>query len=153
MLYFRFINSHNRKHVSFQVAVNHLADHSPKELAILRGRTHSNEYNGGLQFYPDLENVKDIPDTLDWRLYGNIPLKIDLSPCHAFFNSPTTDRVCTEKTKDGNSFVNSAIGFSCLGFTGIHNLPASGDVVSNISWHEAIVANNSGLSCLPKTLV
>ena len=71
MFYFRFINSHNRKHVSFQVAVNHLADRSPKELRILRGRTHSYGYNGGLPFHPDLAALKDVPDTLDWRLYGN----------------------------------------------------------------------------------
>ena len=71
LIYFRFINSHNRKHVSFKVAVNHLADHSPKELAILRGRTHTDGYNGGLPFYPDLATLKDVPDTLDWRLYGN----------------------------------------------------------------------------------
>lgn len=71
VFYFRFINSHNRKHVSFQVAVNHLADRSPKELGILRGRTYSYGYNGGLPFHPDLSTLKDVPDTLDWRLYGN----------------------------------------------------------------------------------
>ena len=71
MFYFRFINSHNRKHVSFQVGVNHLADRSPKELGILRGRTHSYGYNGGLPFHTDLSALKDVPDTLDWRLYGN----------------------------------------------------------------------------------
>ena len=70
-IYFRFINSHNRKHGSFKVAVNHLADRSPKELAILRGRTHTDGYNGGLPFYPDLATLKDVPDTLDWQLYGN----------------------------------------------------------------------------------
>ena len=70
LLYVRFINSHNRKHLSFQVAVNHLADRSPEELAVLRGRTHTKEYNGGLPFRPDLSTL-DIPDTLDWQLYGN----------------------------------------------------------------------------------
>lgn len=67
----RFINSHNRKHVSFQVGVNHLADRSPKELAVLRGRTHTSAYNGGLPFNPDLSTLKDVPDSMDWRLYGN----------------------------------------------------------------------------------
>lgn len=50
--------------------MNHLADRSPKELAILRGRTHTDGYNGGLPFHPDLAAVKDVPDTLDWRLCG-----------------------------------------------------------------------------------
>ena len=68
---FRFINSHNRKHVGFQVAVNHLADRSTKELKILRGRTHTKGYNGGLPFQPDLATLKDVPDTMDWQLYGN----------------------------------------------------------------------------------
>ena len=67
----RFINSHNRKHVSFQVGVNHLADRSPEELAVLRGRTHNSGYNGGLPFNPDLSTLKDVPDSMDWRLYGN----------------------------------------------------------------------------------
>ena len=67
----RFINSHNRKHVSFQVGVNHLADRSPEELAVLRGRTHTSVYNGGLPFNPDLSTLKDVPDSMDWRLYGN----------------------------------------------------------------------------------
>ena len=69
-LYFRFINSHNRKHVSFQVGINHLADQSPKEVAVLRGRAYTPGYNGGLPFFSDL-TIKDIPDTMDWRLKGN----------------------------------------------------------------------------------
>ncbi|KAK2574376.1 Counting factor associated protein D [Acropora cervicornis] len=34
----RFINSHNRKHVSFKAGINHLADRSPEEITGLRGR-------------------------------------------------------------------------------------------------------------------
>ena len=68
---FRFINSHNRKHVGFQVAVNHLVDRSPEELRVLRGRTYTEGYNGGLPFKPDLSTLKDVPDTMNWRLYGN----------------------------------------------------------------------------------
>ena len=36
----------------------------------MRGRTHLYGYNGILPFHLDL-SLKDVPDTLDWRLYGN----------------------------------------------------------------------------------
>ena len=74
---YRFINSHNRKHVSFKAGINHLADRLPEEIAGLRGRIYTAEYNGGLPFSSDL-TVEDIPDTMDWRLKGT-------SFCHDFF--------------------------------------------------------------------
>ena len=66
---YRFINSHNRKHVSFKAGINHLADRLPEEIMGLRGRIYTAEYNGGLPFSSDLA-VEDIPDTMDWRLRG-----------------------------------------------------------------------------------
>lgn len=88
----RFINSHNRKHVSFQVAVNHLADRSPKELGILRGRTHSYGYNGGLPFHSDL-SLKDVPDTLDWRLYGAVTPVKDQAVCGSCWSFGSTGAI------------------------------------------------------------
>ena len=52
--------------------MNHLADRTLKEIALLRGRTHTKGYNGGLPFEPDPVSLQDIPVTLDWRLYGNV---------------------------------------------------------------------------------
>ncbi|KAL9979919.1 hypothetical protein ACROYT_G008438 [Oculina patagonica] len=89
----RFINSHNRKHVSFQVAVNHLADRSPKELGVLRGRTHSDGYNGGLPFHPDLSTVNDVPDTLDWRLYGAVTPVKDQAVCGSCWSFGSTGAI------------------------------------------------------------
>ena len=105
---FRFINSHNRKHVGFQVAVNHLADRSPKELRVLRGRTHSYGYNGGLLFHPDLATLEDVPDTLDWRLYGNptymLVMQCFLVVCGAICRHR---RMCTERKHMSKHFISN----------------------------------------------
>lgn len=80
------------------MAVNHLADRSPKELRVLRGRTHSYGYNGGLPFHPDLATLEDVPDTLDWRLYGNptymLVMQCFLVVCGAIIQHR---RMCTER--------------------------------------------------------
>lgn len=89
----RFINSHNRKHVGFQVAVNHLADRSPEELRLLRGRTHTEGYNGGLPFKPDLSTLKDVPDTMNWRLYGAVTPVKDQGVCGSCWSFGTTGTI------------------------------------------------------------
>lgn len=67
------IHSTNRANLGFQLAVNHLADRTKDELKILRGRKQSVGYNGGQPFpYNTDEMVEDLPDQLDWRLYGAV---------------------------------------------------------------------------------
>lgn len=47
------------------------------ELKALRGRKYSAGYNGGLPFPYDAEKeIADVPETLDWRLFGAVtPVK------------------------------------------------------------------------------
>ncbi len=70
MSLFRFVHSTNRAGLTYRVALNHLADKSPAELAVLRGRRPTKGYNGGLPFNKNNYNLKDIPDVMDWRNYG-----------------------------------------------------------------------------------
>eukprot|EP00088_Acartia_fossae_P055246 TRINITY_DN6412_c1_g2_i2.p1 TRINITY_DN6412_c1_g2~~TRINITY_DN6412_c1_g2_i2.p1 ORF type:complete len:549 (+),score=136.05 TRINITY_DN6412_c1_g2_i2:48-1694(+) len=79
----RFIHSKNRQGLTYKLAMNHLADQSDKELRTLRGRIHDPnlKYNGGQEFSYAREDLKDIPDTLDWRLYGAVTPVKDQSVC------------------------------------------------------------------------
>ena len=66
----RFINSKNRAGLSYRLAVNHLADLNDAEMRMMRGLMHSKGYNGGLPFNKAAHNMRDVPDQIDWRLYG-----------------------------------------------------------------------------------
>jgi len=66
----RFVNSKNRAGLSYRLAVNHLADLSDDEFKVIRGLKHSAGYNGGLPFDKAAHNARDVPDHIDWRLYG-----------------------------------------------------------------------------------
>ena len=68
----RFINSKNRAGLSYRLAVNHLADLNDSEMKMMRGRRRSSMgYNGGLPFNKSAYNMRDVPDQIDWRLYGS----------------------------------------------------------------------------------
>ena len=65
-----FINSKNRAGLSYQLAINHLADLNDAEMRMMRGRRVSRGYNGGLPFDKAAHSIRDVPDQIDWRLYG-----------------------------------------------------------------------------------
>ena len=69
-----FVNSKNRAGLSYRLAINHLADLNDAEMKMMRGRKSSLGYNGGLPFDKTAHNIRDIPDQIDWRLYGNYAL-------------------------------------------------------------------------------
>ena len=66
----RFVNSRNRAALSYRLAVNQLADLNDAEMRMMRGRKHSTGYNGGLPFDKSAHTLRDLPDQIDWRLYG-----------------------------------------------------------------------------------
>jgi len=79
----------NRKKLSYTLAVNHFADHSPSELRRLRGRSkpkpgqQAHENNG--KAFVSKVNVKDLPAEMNWRLRGEfLLLKIFISD--VFYN-------------------------------------------------------------------
>lgn len=73
----RLIASHNRANKGFSMAVNHLADSTPEELKVLRGKMHTPGYNGGQPFPYDLTKLSNsLPEQFDWRIYGAVtPVK------------------------------------------------------------------------------
>ncbi|NWX51589.1 ALEUL protease, partial [Steatornis caripensis] len=66
----RFVHSRNRAALSYTLALNHLADRTPQELAALRGRRRSGAPNNGQPFPTELYTGLILPESLDWRMYG-----------------------------------------------------------------------------------
>ena len=64
------MHSRNRAALSYTLALNHLADRTPQELAALRGRRRSGAPNNGQPFPTELYAGLILPESLDWRLYG-----------------------------------------------------------------------------------
>ena len=78
----RFINSINRKGLSYRVGVNHLADKSDEELKVLNGKKKSqNAVNNGLPFDITKYKNKALPDTFDWRIHGAVTPVKDQGVC------------------------------------------------------------------------
>lgn len=65
----RFVHSTNRRRLSYNVAVNHLADLSDEERTTMRGYRYTRD-NNGLPFEMTDEMVAATPDTMDWRIFG-----------------------------------------------------------------------------------
>ncbi|NXT86243.1 ALEUL protease, partial [Zapornia atra] len=62
----RFVHSRNRAALSYTLALNHLADRTPQELAALRGRRWSGVPNNGQPFPTELYAGLILPESLDW---------------------------------------------------------------------------------------
>jgi len=79
----RFIHSKNRAGLSYSLDTNHLADRTEEEMRVLRGRTSDSslQYNGGAPQSYSQHQLRDAPDTLDWRLYGAVSPVKDQSVC------------------------------------------------------------------------
>jgi len=77
----RFIHSHNRKHLPYTLASNHMADMTNEEMGVMRGRLRSSGYNGGLPFAYSTGELKSVPKSLDWRLYGAVTPVKDQASC------------------------------------------------------------------------
>ncbi|XP_035727441.1 digestive cysteine proteinase 1-like [Vespa mandarinia] len=90
----RFIHSINRANLGYQLDVNHLADRSTLEMKALRGKQYTKGYNGGEPFPYDIEQeIANVPDSIDWRLYGAVTPVKDQSVCGSCWSFGTTGAV------------------------------------------------------------
>ncbi|KYQ50589.1 Counting factor associated protein D [Trachymyrmex zeteki] len=90
----RFIHSLNRANLGYQLEINHLVDRNDFELKALRGKQYTPGYNGGASFPHDIEEeITDVPDSIDWRLYGAVTPVKDQSVCGSCWSFGTTGAV------------------------------------------------------------
>uniref|UniRef100_A0A669PGZ4 Counting factor associated protein D n=1 Tax=Phasianus colchicus TaxID=9054 RepID=A0A669PGZ4_PHACC len=86
----RFVHSKNRAALSYSLALNHLADRTPQEMAAMRGRRRSGDPNHGLPFSMQLYAGLILPESLDWRLYGAVTPVKDQAVCGSCWSFATT---------------------------------------------------------------
>lgn len=77
----RYIHSMNRAGLTYKLAANHFTDQTNQEIRLLRGKLRSSGFNGGSPFHYTAKDVDDLPEQMDWRLYGAVSSVKDQAVC------------------------------------------------------------------------
>ncbi|XP_033950470.1 digestive cysteine proteinase 1 [Pseudochaenichthys georgianus] len=89
----RYVHSSNRAGLPFSLALNSLSDRTMSELATMRGRKRAKTPNRGLPFPSKLYLEVNLPESLDWRLYGAVTPVKDQAICGSCWSFATTGTV------------------------------------------------------------
>ncbi|XP_046357905.2 digestive cysteine proteinase 1-like [Haliotis rufescens] len=89
----RFIYSKNRNNLSYHLSVNHMADRTDEEMKLMNGYHYTPGNHGGLPFDKTKYNLKDVPDQVDWRLFGAVTPVKDQAVCGSCWSFGTTGTI------------------------------------------------------------
>lgn len=88
-----YVHSKNRAGLSYTLDLNSLSDRTMSELATMRGRKRRKTPNTGLPFpIKQYQNV-EVPESLDWRLYGAVTPVKDQAICGSCWSFATTGAI------------------------------------------------------------
>ncbi|XP_029299280.1 digestive cysteine proteinase 1 [Cottoperca gobio] len=89
----RYVHSKNRAGLSFSLTLNSLSDRTLSELFIMRGRKQGKTPNKGLPFPSMLYEGVNLPESLDWRLFGAVTPVKDQAICGSCWSFATTGAI------------------------------------------------------------
>uniref|UniRef100_A0A669PPJ7 Uncharacterized protein n=1 Tax=Phasianus colchicus TaxID=9054 RepID=A0A669PPJ7_PHACC len=127
----RFVHSKNRAALSYSLALNHLADRTPQEMAAMRGRRRSGDPNHGLPFPTEHYAGIILPESLDWRMYGAVTPVKDQAVCGSCWSFATTGAM------EGALFLKVGAGSQrfgvARGFLSLQHVPPQTGVLTPLS--------------------